>query len=135
MLSITLAEAWAPLFGPDALRPDGGRLDDLKAEAPFRLVTPAGDVFAGEVRKLVAGKTFSAMVETLNKAMLTVELAGVPGHGNFLYLALTTWGLPRDEVEALDGRLRGLVRGLFPQSPYDTASGCAAALPAESASE
>ena len=55
----------------------------------------------GEVRNYVPGKTFAAMVESLNKAILIIEMCSMPGHGHFLYLSLVTWGLPKAEVDAL----------------------------------
>ena len=55
------------------------------------------------------------MVESLNKAILNIEMSSMPGHGNFLYLAVTTWGLPRADVDALKARLQEIVHGLFPQ--------------------
>ena len=103
MLQVPTAEAWDRLMGPDGLVHEGS-LGDLTIGAPFRFVTSKGDEFAGVVRSVVPGKTFSAMVESLNKAMLNIELASMPGQGNFLYLSLTTWGLPRSEVDALRAR-------------------------------
>ena len=60
-------------MGPDGLVHEGS-LDDLSIGAPFRFVTSKGDVLAGEVRNVVPGKTFSAMVESLNKAILNIEM-------------------------------------------------------------
>ena len=78
MLAVGPAEAWNRLMSPEGLVKEG-RLDDLSIGAPFRFVTSGGDVFAGVVRSYVPGKTFSAMVESLNKAMLNIELASMPG--------------------------------------------------------
>jgi hypothetical protein len=114
VLPVPPAEAWPRLMGPDGLVREG-RLDEPSIGAPFRFVTSRGDVFAGVIRGYVPGNTFSAMVESLNKAMLNIELTSIPGRGHFLYLSLTTWGLPRAEVDALGARLREIVYGLFPQ--------------------
>ena len=100
MLSVPTAEAWDRLMGPDGLGLEGSP-DDLSIGSPFRFATSKGDVLAGEVRAIVPGKTFSAMVESLNKAVLNIEMTCMPGHGNFLYLAMTIWGLPRADVDAL----------------------------------
>jgi hypothetical protein len=35
--------------------------------------------------------------------------------GQFLYLALSTWGLPKDHVDALSARLKSVIYALFPQ--------------------
>ncbi len=119
------AEAWDRLMGPDGLGLQG-RIEDLAIGAPFRFITSRGDELAGVVRNVVPGKTFSAMVESLNKAMLNIELASSPGHGDFLYLSLTTWGVPRPEVDTLRGRLNEIVLGLFPQQSAEPVPGCAA---------
>jgi hypothetical protein len=102
-----------------------GRLDDLSIGAPFRFVTTGGDVFAGEVRGYVPGKTFSALVESLNKSILNIEMATIPGSGPFLYLSLSTWGLPKAEVDALGARIKAIVYGLFPQKSDEPKSACA----------
>jgi uncharacterized protein YndB with AHSA1/START domain len=114
MLDIPAADAWARLMSAEGLLKEGS-LGDLKPGAPFRFVASQGDVFAGETRNYVPGKTFAAMVESLNKAMMNIELASIPGMGHFLYLSLNTWGLPKEEVDALGARIKGIVFGLFPQ--------------------
>jgi uncharacterized protein YndB with AHSA1/START domain len=124
MLAVPTAEAWDRLMGPDGLGLEGSP-DELSVGAPFRFATSKGDVLAGEVRSLVPGKTFSAMVESLNKAILNIELSAMPGHGNFLYLAMTTWGLPRADVDALKARLEEIVHGLFPQPAMESMPACA----------
>jgi uncharacterized protein YndB with AHSA1/START domain len=124
VLAVPPKEAWARLMSPEGLIKEG-RLDDLTIGAPFRFKTSQGDVFAGEVRNYVPGKTFSAMVESLNKSILNLEMAAIPGRGHFLYLALSSWGLPKAEVEALGARLKSIVYGLFPQQTDTPRSGCA----------
>ncbi len=116
-------EAWARLTGPDGLVHEGS-LEDLTVGAPFRFVTPDGDVFAGVVRGFVPGKTFSALVESLNLSFFNIEMASMPGHGNFVYFSLATWGLPPAEVDALGERLRKVFHGLFPQPEAGPKSAC-----------
>jgi hypothetical protein len=81
---------------------------------------------AGIVHNYVQGKTFSAMVESLNKSILNIELAVRPGQGHFVYLCLNTWGLPKEDVDALGARLKSIVYGLFPQQTETPYSACAA---------
>ena len=126
MLAVPVQEAWNRLMSVEGLVKEG-RLDDLSIGAPFRFVTADGDVFAGLVRSYVPAKTLSAMVESLNKAMLNIELASIPGQGPFLYLSLSTWGLPKNDVDALGARIKSIVYGLFPQKSGEPSSGCAAA--------
>jgi hypothetical protein len=102
-----------------------GSLDDLAPGVPFRIVTIQGDVLEGVVRSYVPEKTFGAMVESLNKAILNIEMCPIPGGGRLLYLSLTTWGLPQTEVDALGARLKTIVHGLFPQQTETPFSSCA----------
>ena len=126
MLAVMPEEAWRRLKSGDGLVKEGS-LDNLSIGAPFRFVTGDGDVFAGVVQNYVPGKTFSAMVESLNKAVLNLEMASMPGQGPFLYLSISTWGLPKAEVDALGGRIKANVHRLFPQQNEEPKSGCAAA--------
>ena len=128
MLAVPPAEAWARLMSPEGLVKEGSA-DDLTPETPFHFVTSKGDVIAGVVRHYAPGKTFSAMVESLNKAILNIEMCSMPGHGDFLYLSMNTWGMPRADVDALGARLKEIVYDLFPQQSQTPSSSCAA--PAE----
>jgi len=83
-------------------------------------------MFAGEVLNYAPSRTFAAMIESLNKTMMNIELAFIPGMGHFLYLSLNTWGLPKADVEALGGRIGSIVYGLFPQKTAASDSACAA---------
>jgi uncharacterized protein YndB with AHSA1/START domain len=124
-LDVAPEDAWERLMSPDGLIKKGSR-DDLDIGKPFRFVTSQGDVFAGVVRNCVPGKTFAAMVESLNKAMMCIEMFVVPGGGRFLYISLNTWGLPKAEVLALGDRIRTIVYALFPQGGGEPSSACAA---------
>jgi uncharacterized protein YndB with AHSA1/START domain len=125
VLAVPPDEAWSRLMSADGLIKTGS-LGDLTIGAPFRFETSQGDVFAGVVRHYAAAKTFSAMVESLNKAIFNIELAAIPGRGHFLYVSLNTWGIPKADVDALGARLKGIVYGLFPQKTETPASACAA---------
>lgn len=120
MLAIPPEEAWSRLMGPDGLVTTGS-LDDLSVGALFSFATSQGDVFSGIVRNYVPGKTFSAMIESLNKSILNIEMAIMPGRGHFLYLCLNTWGMPKENVDALGTRLKQIVFGLFPQAAQGSA--------------
>jgi len=125
VLPVTPAEAWARLISSEGLVRKGS-LSDLSPGAPFHIETSQGDSLAGTVRHFVPGKTFSALVENLNKAILNLEITSIPGRGHFLYLSLVTWGLPVAEVDALRARLKAIVYSLFPQTTETPYSGCAA---------
>jgi hypothetical protein len=126
VLAIPPAEAWPLLMGPDGLVKEG-RLDDLTLGAPFRIVTREGDALEGVVQNYVPGKTFSAMVESLNKAILNIEMATMSGHGHFLYLSLMTWGLAKAEIDGLGDRFKTILHGLFPQQTESPMPACAVA--------
>ena len=123
VLAVTPAEAWSRLMGPEGLVAEG-KLDDLRVGAPFRFVTSGGDVLEGVIRNYVPEKTFAAMVESLNKAILNIEMSSIPGRGHFLYLSLVTWGLPKAELDALGSRIKSIVYRLFPQQTESPFAGC-----------
>jgi uncharacterized protein YndB with AHSA1/START domain len=125
VLALPPDEAWSRLMSAEGLVKKGN-LDDLTVGTPFSFETSQGDVFAGVVRNYVSGKTFSAMVESLNESILNLELCSILGQGQFLYLCLNTWGMPKDEVDALGVRLKAIVYGLFPQQTETPYSACAA---------
>ncbi len=124
MLEVSPAKAWDRLMSREGLAKEGSP-GDLTVGSPFRLVTSQGDVLAGVVGNYVPGKTFAAVIESLNKAVLIIEMAAIPGMGRFLYLEINTWGLPRSEVDALGGRLKAIVFGLFRQQTGQPSSACA----------
>ena len=124
ILSVPPAEAWSRLMSAEGLIKSGS-LGDLTIGAPFRFETSQGDLFAGVVRNYVPGKTFSAMVESLNKAILNIELASAPGRGHFLYVSLNTWGMSKADVDAQAAHLKAIVYGLFPQKTETPYSACA----------
>ena len=120
MLAVPPDEAWSRLLSADGLIKTGTH-DDFSIGAPFRFETSQGDLFAGVVRNYVPGKTFSAVVDSLNKSVLNLEMCSVPRGGHFLYVSLNTWGIPKADVDALGTRLKAIVYGLFPQkteTPY-----------------
>jgi uncharacterized protein YndB with AHSA1/START domain len=121
-LTVSSDEAWTRVMSPAGLIGNGS-LDDLAVRAPFRFETRDGDVFAGVVLNYVRGKTLSAMLESLNNAVLNLEMCPIPGQGHFLYVSLNTWGLPKDKVDALGARLKTIIHGLFPQPTEKPASG------------
>ena len=73
----------------------------------------------------MAGKTFSATVESLNKAILIIEMTTVPSHGHFLYLSLVTWGLPKAEIDALEARFQAIIDGSSRSRPSRPMAACA----------
>ena len=123
MFELPPEEVWTRLMSPEGFVREGS-LGDLSIGEPFRFTTSRGDVFSGTVERFVAAKVFAAVVENLNKAILRIEIARVPGHGHFLYLSLSTWGLPKPDVDALGARLKAIVHELLPQKADMTSPAC-----------
>ena len=94
MLAVPPAEAWSRLLSADGLIKTGTH-NDFAIGVPFRFETSQGDLFAGVVHNYVPGKTFSAIVNSLNKSVLNLEMCSIPRGGHFLYVSLNTWGFPR----------------------------------------
>jgi uncharacterized protein YndB with AHSA1/START domain len=125
VLSEPVQAAWGRFFGPEGLVKEGS-IDGLQAGSRFCFSTAAGDKLEGTVRRIVPPKTFAALVESLNNGLLNVELASMGGM-NFLYMTVLTWGVPKEQIDALKERLTGLVHRLFPQPTKMPQIGCAAA--------
>jgi uncharacterized protein YndB with AHSA1/START domain len=125
MLEVPKEKAWDRLMSPEGLVKEGSA-GDLAVGAPFRFVSASGDLLEGVVKNYVPGKTFAGLVQSLDKSILVIELATVPGRGDFLYLSLSTWGLAKADVDALGARLESIVHGLFPQTTDEPAAACAA---------
>jgi hypothetical protein len=66
------------------------------------------------------------LIEKLDKSILNIEMCSIPGQGHFLYLCLNTWGMPKEDVDALGSRLKAIVYGLFPQKTETPYSACSA---------
>ena len=124
MLPCPAAEAWDQLMSSQGFVSEG-TASGLTKGGPFRFVTRLGDVFSGTVMDSEPKRTFVGDVESLNKAVLRLELSAIPGMGDFLYLSMNTWGVPKDDVEALGSRLKSIVYGLFPQPTETPAAACA----------
>jgi uncharacterized protein YndB with AHSA1/START domain len=124
MLEASPEDAWARLMSAEGFVREG-TLGNLSDGASFQFTTSRGDRFAGTVGHYVPTKVFAAVIDNWNKAILRIEIAPVPGHGHFLYLSLSSWGLPKADVDALGHRLKAIVHELFPQNseiPYPVCS-------------
>ena len=123
MLSVPPSEARSSLMSVNGLIKNGS-VGDLSIGGPFRFETSHGDLFAGVVRNYVPGKTFSAIVESLNKAILNIEFTAVPGRADFSYVSLNNWGIRNADVDAPSARLKTIVYGFFPQNRNTPQSAC-----------
>lgn len=108
LIGISREEAWQTLFGPNGLL---GQLHGLQAGDRYALRTASGDNFAGVIHSLQPPHDFSATVENLNHALLRVHLDELFGYRDVNF-QLSTYGLPPDQVEALEARTRQLLQSL-----------------------
>jgi len=107
---ISRAEAWQILFGPKGLVHEG-RLQGLQPGDRYAIRTAAGDDFAGVIHSLQPPHDFSATVENFNHALLRVHLDELFGYRDVNF-QLSTYGLPQDQIEALEKRTRQMLQSL-----------------------
>lgn len=105
---ISREEAWQMLFGPNGLI---GRLHGLRPGDRYAIRTAAGDDFAGVIHSLQPPHDFSATVENLKHALVRVHLDELFGYRDVNF-QLSTYGIPQDQVEALETRTRQMLQGL-----------------------
>jgi uncharacterized protein YndB with AHSA1/START domain len=108
----TAAEAWRHLLGREGLVREG-RIDGLAEGDRYRAVAATGDVFEGTVVVNDPPHEFAGTVAGLNDALLSLRTheAGGPKEkdGHVACLFLSTWNVPRKDVEALGERWRRLL--------------------------
>jgi uncharacterized protein YndB with AHSA1/START domain len=107
---ISREEAWQILFGPNGLI-GAGQLHGLRPGDRYAIRTAAGDSFAGVIHSLRPPHDFSATVENLNQALLRVHLDELFAYRDVNF-QLSTYGVPPDQVEALETRARQMLQGL-----------------------
>jgi len=105
---ISREEAWQILFGPNGLL---GQLHGLQAGDRYAIRTAAGDDFAGVIHSLQPPHDFSATVENFNHALLRVHLDELFGYRDVNF-QLSTYGIPQEQVEALETRTRQMLQSL-----------------------
>jgi uncharacterized protein YndB with AHSA1/START domain len=105
---ISREEAWQIMFGPNGSL---GQLHGLRPGDRYALRTAAGDDFAGVIHSLQPPHDFSATVENFNHALLRVHLDELFGYRDVNF-QLSAYGIPPDQVEALETRTRQLLQSL-----------------------
>jgi len=116
--NISREEAWQILFGPKGLVREG-RLQDLRPGDRYAIRTAAGDEFTGVIHSLQPPHDFSATVENLNHGLLRVHLDELFGYRDVNF-QLSTYGVPQDQVEALEARTRQMLQNLNATKPTNT---------------
>jgi uncharacterized protein YndB with AHSA1/START domain len=111
----SIEEAWQRLMGADGLVREGA-LAGLRPGDRYRWQAATGDTFEGVVQFLNPVKNFCATVENLNDALLLVGVSQLFGQRE-VSLWLSAYGVPPEQVEALNERFLGLLRALFPEPP------------------
>lgn len=102
------AVGWERFLGPRGLAREGS-LEGLTEGGTYALTAADGDVLAGTVQVFNPPKDLAVTVEAWNDAHLWVECAQ-----GWAKLTLSTWGVPRERVEAIEKRWREMAAGLFP---------------------
>lgn len=113
VLTDDLDVAWAKLMGPAGLLKEGS-LEGIEKGKHFRFVTSRGDLLEGTVTSYNPGHNFAAIVESLDQALLNIELVGM-GEMKYCWITLKTWGLPEEQTTALREALDSILQELFPQ--------------------
>lgn len=99
-------QAWQRLFGPQMLAPEG-RFENLNRGDRYALRSATGDHFTGVVQTFDPPREFSATAENFNNAILEVHSDELFGYRD-LNIFLFTYGVPAEEVAAVETRLRVL---------------------------
>lgn len=111
----TAAEVWRRLVGRDGLTREGS-VEGLKEGERYRVKAATGDELAGTVVVNDPPYEFSGTVEGLNDALVclrTHDAGGpTPDSGHVACLWLSSWGAPKQDVEALGERWKRLLDGL-----------------------
>jgi len=111
--SLSRAEAWARLMSAQGLLREG-RVEDLRAGEPYRFVSADGDALEGAALRSEPPIDFVGTVDNLNRAFLRIQLDDLPMRGyKDANLWLSTYGLPRQQTDALFARWHALLERLF----------------------
>lgn len=108
--NLSRTDAWQLLFGTQGLI-DARQLQGLQPGDRYALRTAAGDDFTGVIHALQPPHAFSATVENLNDALLRVHLDELFGYRDVNF-QLSTYGVPQEQVEALEVRTRHMLQSL-----------------------
>lgn len=108
----TAADAWRRLLGREGLVREG-RIEGLAEGDLYRAVAATGDVLEGTVVVNDPPYEFAGTVGGMNDALLSLRThdAGGPQEkdGHVAGFFVSTWGVPRPDVEALGERWRRLL--------------------------
>lgn len=93
-----------------------GSVEGLKEGDRYRVEAATGDELAGRVVVNDPPYEFAGTVEGLNDALACLRMHDVggpsPDSGHVACLWLSSWGVPKQEVEALGERWKRLLDGL-----------------------
>lgn len=115
----TFEAGWAELIGPRGLGLE--HVEGASAGDSYAGRTVFGQDLGGEILLINPPHRLLATVEPLDDALLTVGFEQM-GPNNFLYLALSTFGLLEEDVARLTENWKDMVGTLFPQpaNPFET---------------
>jgi hypothetical protein len=105
--SIPVAEAWARLTSPGGVLPIEG-LEGLRAGSRYEITTRSGPPLAGEVRIVDAPKQLVLTVESLNDALMRLEL-----ETGSAWVFLSGYGVDAGEIARLEDDWRKRMASLL----------------------
>lgn len=103
-------EAWQRLFSTNMLARDN-RIENLRPGGRYALRTATGDYFEGVVQTFNPPQEFSATAENFNNGILQIQLDALFNYRDVNFY-LFTYGIPKQEVSAIESRMRGLLHKL-----------------------
>jgi uncharacterized protein YndB with AHSA1/START domain len=104
-------EAWQRLVGAGGWVREG-RTEGLQEGDPYEVVTATGDMFRGSVHICNPPRQFSGTVANWNDGLLRVHLDR-SGAQTEVILWLSTYGVPRADIGALQERWQDTLRRLY----------------------
>lgn len=104
-------KAWDRLTGPDFLACDG-QIVGLQPGDVYSFKTSIGDLFEGKVVFMNPPKDFAVTVKNLNDGLLRVQLDELFGYRDLTFF-LSTYGIQKTQVDALEQRIRSLFQNLL----------------------
>jgi uncharacterized protein YndB with AHSA1/START domain len=110
---LTVSQAWDRLMSAECFLQQGS-LDRLDAGDRYEIEAATGDRFQGVVQFCHPPWGFSGTVENLNDSLLWVHIEKLAS-GPQIWIWLSTFGLPQEEVEAFRDRWVKHLQSLFPQ--------------------
>ena len=107
---LTREQAWQRLMTPDFLL-QAGKLENLKPGDRYSFRTASGDSFEGVIQTFNPPLEIYGTVENFNHGIFEIHLDELFGYRDVMF-QLSTYGVPREQVEGVEARMQKLLRRL-----------------------